>query len=156
MNTIQETALTVCVVLIGTELFARLVPKNSMLNYVRGLIFVILFLSAASAVSGLDFSLPPAGALTAEGNGELAEYLSHSYEDTVKTETRAYITGLLQTIEVTPKEIRIYTERNEEESISIKKITVITAYETDSARSKALLKNVVGKETVVEVKQDGA
>lgn len=155
MNAMRETVLTVCVVLIAIELFARLVPKTAMLNYVRGLIAVILLLSAVSTISGLDIRLPTAGELAADENSALNEYLSQNYEETVKRQAKNYLTGLLETIEVAPREIQIFTDKNTDGSIIITKIQIVAAYEVDRTRALALLKNVVGKETELEVKLHG-
>lgn len=156
MNTVQETALTVCTVLIGTELVGRLVPKNSMMKFVRGLVFIVLLLSAGAAIGKVDFQLTSPGSMAAFDNSELSEYLSQSYEDNVKQQVHTYIKGLLETIEVVPEEIQIYTNRDSADTITVERIVVVTTYETDKLRSKALLDNVVGEEIKVEVQLGGA
>lgn len=155
MNEVKSTVLTICVVLIAAEIIARLVPKNRMIGFVRSLIITLLLLSVLKPFVSAEIDLGTLGEETAP-NTELTDYVNESYEGAVQQEMSSYIAGLLQTIQVETKEIRVLTDIKDEASISIEKIEVTTRYESDRERAKALLESTVGKDLEVEVKSDGS
>ena len=56
MNTLKATVLTVCIFLVAAEIIARFCPKNEMINFIRGLISVLLLISAVSSLFHLDIN----------------------------------------------------------------------------------------------------
>lgn len=154
MNDIKAAVLTICIVLVGTELISRFAPKDKMVTFVRSLIVTILLISAVMSLRGIDLDLGIS--IDESGNEELNSYAQEQVDTAVKQQTGQYIEGLLQTIQIESKEILVFTDINDEGSILIEKVSVNVQYESDKDRALALLKNTVGSEFDVEVTANGS
>ncbi|WP_099203811.1 hypothetical protein [Scatolibacter rhodanostii] len=155
MNEIKGTILTVCVMLVATELISKIVPQNKMMGFVRSLMVTVILISVVSTWAGKDFEL----ATLAEDysqNEELEEYVNGQYESAAQQEISQYITGLLQTIQIESEKIEIFTDITADGSILIEKVSVTTRYASDKERARALLQNTVGNEFEVEVTANGS
>ena len=152
MSSITGTVLTICITVILTEVVARFSPKNNMISFVRALIFVLLFLSAIAGLFHMDVDFDWNANAGNSAGTELNEYLGDQYEQTVQRETSQYITGLLETIQLSAEEIEIKTDKQEDGSIIIQKITVTIWYEADRERTVAVLSGMMGNDIETEVK----
>ena len=151
---ISETLLTVCVVLAASEIVCRLITNNSALKFLRGLIVILMLCSML--LSFRDINMEDWGydkELITE-NDELSEYLNGSYQDSVQKESSAYITGLLKTVEIIPKNIEVFTDNADDGSIRIDKIQIAVKNDSDKARAAVLLGNIKEEGTDVEVYVD--
>lgn len=155
MNTIKETVLMVCIILIAVELICKIVPDNNMLTFVKGLVFVMLFISIISSITNLDLSLNVSKEGIDISDNELYQYVEEQYEDSAVTQTREYIEELLYSIDIEYKEIEIFTDKNEDSSILIEKVRVELVYKSDKDRAKALLEGALGEDVKIEVKISG-
>lgn len=155
MNTIKETVLMVCIILIAVELICKIVPDNNMLTFVKGLVFVMLFISIISSITNLDLSLNVSKEGIDISDNELYQYVEEQYEDSAVTQTREYIEELLYSIDIEYKEIKIFTDKNEDSSILIEKVRVELVYKSDKDRAKALLEGALGEDVKIEVKISG-
>lgn len=151
MSSITATVLTICITVILTEVVARFAPKNNMISFVRALIFVLLFLSAIAGIFRMDLDFDWDGSGTA-AETELGEYMGDQYEQAVQRDTVQYVTGLLQSIQLSAEEIDVKTDKHEDGSIIIQKITVTIEYEADRERTAAVLGGILGNEIETEVK----
>ena len=151
MNGVKETALTVCIVMVAIELIARFGPKNSMLNFVRGLVLLLLLVSGVASLFRLDLDLSLGQARVQEENRELVEYVEQQAELAVQEEWKRSVEGLLAIIQLEAKKIEVNTDIAEDSSIVLTKVTVAFAYETEAQRGKLLLEKAFGEETQVEV-----
>lgn len=151
MNGVKETVLTVCIVMIAIELITRFGPKNDMLNFVRGLIFLLLLVSGISSLFHLDIDFSLVQARAQEENTELVEYVERQTELAVQEEWKRAIKSLLAAIQLEAKKIDIKTDITEDSSIVLTKVTVTFAYETEAQRGKLLLEKAFGEEIQVEV-----
>ena len=152
MSSITGTVLTICITVILTEVVARFSPKSNMISFVRALIFVLLFLSAIAGVFHMDMDFDWTGNNGAAAETELNEYLGDQYEQSVQRETAEYVTGLLRTIQLSAEESEVMTDKHEDGSIIIQKITVTIKYEADRERTNAVLSGMMGNEIETEVK----
>jgi len=154
MNGIQETVMTICVLLIGTEILCKLIPENDMIKFVRGLVVLILLISSVSRISHAEFNLSLYEGETEE-NAELSEYISETYQEAIQTETENYIKGLLAAAEVESEQVDVFLNMEGEGQLEIEKITVLVKYEVDKNRTVSVLKNVLGEDILTEVKSGG-
>lgn len=152
MSSITATVLTICITVILTEVVSRFSTKNSMITFVRALVFVLLFLSAIAGFFHMDLDFDWNANAGGGAETELNEFLGDQYEQTVQKETAQYVTGLLSTIQLSAEEIEIKTDKHEDGSIIIQKITVTIQYEADRERTAAVLNGMMGNEIETEVK----
>lgn len=155
MNEIKGTVITICATVVVTEIICKLIPKNKMIIFVRSLLITTVFISGIYGLihQDIDFNFFSEQNVA---NEELTEYVEEQYQNAVQTDARQYIRGLLEKIQIEPKEIEVFTDINEDGSILIEKVSVTTSYESDRERAFALLKNTMGDEFDVEVKADGS
>lgn len=155
MNTLKATVLTICIFLVAAEVVARFCPKNEMINFIRGLISVLLLISAVTSLFHLDIHWNVAMDQAQEQQNELSGYIEDQVEDSAQRELEKSIRGLLATIDLKPEKIEIFTDITDVSSIVLTKVSATFFYESDARRADALLQNVLGEETEVEVKTDG-
>lgn len=152
MSSITYTILTICVVLVVSELICKYAPKNDALKFIGGLVAMVLMISVIAEFQKIEFK-----PLLSETEYELysessvMEYLDGEYQAAVQTETVAYIQGLLGSAEIYPKEIKVFTDKNEEGSILIEKIKINVGFESEVRRARALLSSVLKSEVETEV-----
>ena len=156
MNTLKATVLTVCIFLVAAEIIARFCPKNEMINFIRGLISVLLLISAVSSLFHLDINWNVAIDQAQEQQNELSGYVEEQMEDSAQRELEKSIRGLLATIDLKPEKIEIFTDITDESSIVLTKVSATFFYESDAQRADADLPTVLGEQSEVEVKADGA
>lgn len=150
MNGISQTVFTVCVVLVATELLCKLVAENHALKFVRGLVVVMLLLSALSSVGGME-SESFSRQIQPPENSELTNYLEECYQETVTAETRTYLEKILNTIDIDPLSVEVVTAGSQEEGITVEEVLVTVAYTVDQSRAEAVLKNLLGEFVDLEV-----
>ena len=156
MNTLKATVLTVCIFLVAAEIIARFCPKNENDQFYTG-----PDLSSSSDFCRqfpffhLDIHWNVAIDQAQEQQNELSGYVEEQMEDSAQRELEKSIRGLLATIDLKPEKIEIFTDITDESSIVLTKVSATFFYESDAQRADALLQNVLGEETEVEVKIDG-
>lgn len=155
MNTVVESVLTVCVVLISTELLRKFCPENQMVSFVGGLIALSLLLSAVGALLSLDVDVSLSGTKVQTQQEELTSYVEEQYDQAVQQDAQEYVEGLLASVGIEAKEIHIFTDRNEDGSIVLTEVTAVFAYPSEKERAKVLLQNVLGEDVRVTVETGG-
>lgn len=154
MDGVKESVLTICVVLVVTEIIVRVCPKNSMIHFVRALIVVVLLISAILGLFGGPLDFPAVQAMPE--NTELTEYVEQEYREAAETEINRSIISLLAVLEIKPKEIQVFTDINDSSGIVLTKVIVTVSFQEEAQRAKILLASSLGEETAVEVKTDGS
>ena len=86
---------------------------------------------------------------------ELVSYVEEQYDQAVQQDAKEYIQGLLAAGNVDAKEIRVSTDRNEENSIVLTEVAVWCSYPSQEERARALLQNTLGEEVQVTVRTGG-
>lgn len=155
MNRVLESVLTVCVVLITTELLRKFCPENHMVRFVGSLVALSLLISAVTALLSLDIDVSLSEVRVENQQEELVSYVEEQYEQAVEQDAKDYVKGLLASAGLEAKEILVLTDRNEEGSIVLTEVTAVFTYPSDQERAKALLQNVLGEEVRVTVESDG-
>lgn len=155
MNPVLESVVTICVILIATEVIGRFCPKNAMLQFVRALVAVVLLVSAAASLFSADLDLSLSQNRAESAQEELSGYLEEQYGKAASEEAKQSLEGLFAVAGLKAEKIEIFTDINEESSIVLTKVSAVFAYESDAQRAKALLQNTLGDEIEIEVKTDG-
>lgn len=154
MNTVMESVLTVCVVLISTELLRKFCPENHMVRFVGSLVALSVLISTVGTLLSVDVDFSLAGEQAQNQQEELASYVEEQYEQAAQQDWEEYIKGLLATAGIEAKEIRVLTDRNEEGSIVLTEVTAVFQYSTEEERARALLQNVLGEGIRVTVEAE--
>ena len=154
MNTVMESVLTVCVVLIATELLRKFCPENHMVRFVGSLVALSVLISTVGTLLSVDVDFSLAGEQTQNQQEELTSYVEEQYEQAAQQDWEEYIKGLLATAGLEAKEIRVLTDRNEEGSIVLTEVTAVFQYSTEEERARALLQNVLGEGIRVTVEAE--
>lgn len=155
MNKVLESILTVCVVLITTELLRKFCPENHMVRFVGSLMALSLLLSAVSTLLSLDIDVSLSGVRVENQQEELTSYVEEQYEQAAQQDAKDYIKGLFASAGLEAKEILVLTDRNEEGSIVLTEVTAVFTYPSDQERARVLLQNVLGEEVRVTVESSG-
>lgn len=154
MNTVMESVLTVCVVLISTELLRKFCTENHMVRFVGSLVALSVLISTVGTLLSVDVDFSLAGEQTQNQQEELTSYVEEQYEQAAQQDWEEYIKGLLATAGLEAKEIRVLTDRNEEGSIVLTEVTAVFQYSTEEERARALLQNVLGEGLRVTVEAE--
>lgn len=154
MNTVMESVLTVCVVLISTELLRKFCTENHMVRFVGSLVALSVLISTVGTLLSVDVDFSLAGEQTQNQQEELTSYVEEQYEQAAQQDWEEYIKGLLATAGIEAKEIRVLTDRNEEGSIVLTEVTAVFQYSTEEERARALLQNVLGEGIRVTVEAE--
>ena len=154
MNTVMESVLTVCVVLISTELLRNFCPENHMVRFVGSLVALSVLISTVGTLLSVDVDFSLAGEQTQNQQEELTSYVEEQYEQAAQQDWEEYIKGLLATAGIEAKEIRVLTDRNEEGSIVLTEVTAVFQYSTEEERARALFQNVLGEGIRVTVEAE--
>ena len=156
METMTQNAAVICGVMLAAELTARLCPKDKMLGFVKSLVVLTLLASGAAALLGAEWKLPPLPEAQQEGDSPLEHYVEDQMEQAAAEQWVAYLRGLLAAAGLEAKKILAEVDIGGESSIVLTKAGVRFRFESDAQRARALLENVLGPETAVEVTWDGA
>ena len=155
MNTVLKSVLTLCTVLIATELVRKFCPEDRMTRFVGSLVALSLLISAVGTVLSLDVEFSLSGVEVERQQEELSSYVEEQVEQAAQQDVQAYVEGLLATAGLEAKEILVLTDRNEEGSIVLTEVAAAFTYPSEGERAEVLLRNVLGEEVRVTVKTDG-
>lgn len=156
METMTQNAAAICGVILAAEAAARLCPKDKMLGFVKSLVILTLLASGAAALLGAEWDLTLPRAAPEEGGSQLEAYVENQMERAAAEQWEAYLRGLLAAGGLEAKKILAEVDIGGESSIVLTKAGVRFQYESDAQRARALLENVLGPETALEVTWDGA
>ncbi len=155
MNTVLKSVLTLCTVLIATELVRKFCPEDRMTRFVGSLVALSLLISAVGTVLSLDVEFSLSGVEVEKQQEELTSYVEEQVEQAAQQDVQTYVEGLLATAGLEAKEILVLTDRNEEGSIVLTEVAAAFTYPSEGERAEVLLRNVLGEEVRVTVKTDG-
>lgn len=155
MNTVLKSVLTLCTVLIATELVRKFCPEDRMTRFVGSLVALSLLISAVGTVLSLDVEFSLSGVEVEKQQEELSSYVEEQVEQAAQQDVQTYVEGLLATAGLEAKEILVLTDRNEEGSIVLTEVAAAFTYPSEGERAEVLLRNVLGEEVRVTVKTDG-
>lgn len=155
MNTVLKSVLTLCTVLIATELVRKFCPEDRMTRFVGSLVALSLLISAVGTVLSLDVEFSLSGVEVEKQQEELTSYVEEQMEQAAQQDVQTYVEGLLATAGLEAKEILVLTDRNEEGSIVLTEVAAAFTYPSEGERAEVLLRNVLGEEVRVTVKTDG-
>ena len=155
MNTVLKSVLTLCTVLIATELVRKFCPEDRMTRFVGSLVALSLLISAVGTVLSLDVEFFLSGVEVEKQQEELSSYVEEQVEQAAQQDVQTYVEGLLATAGLEAKEILVLTDRNEEGSIVLTEVAAAFTYPSEGERAEVLLRNVLGEEVRVTVKTDG-
>ncbi len=155
MNTVLKSVLTLCTVLIATELVRKFCPEDRMTRFVGSLVALSLLISAVGTVLSLDVEFSLSGVEVERQQEELSSYVEEQVKQAAQQDVQAYVEGLLATAGLEAKEILVLTDRNEEGSIVLTEVAAAFTYPSEGERAEVLLRNVLGEEVRVTVKTDG-
>jgi|GEM_PF-1448113 len=155
MSGIKETVTTVCITIIVTELIYKFCPQNSMVKFIKALIFVLIFASIISVITKTNFDFYVSNSVINIQGTQLSEYINGKYVEAANMEVAASVEKLLKTVDINAKKIEVFTDIAEDSSILLSRVVVEVKYETEGDRAKALLENALGDDTRVEVRIDG-
>ena len=151
MNTVLKSVLTLCTVLIATELVRKFCPEDRMTRFVGSLVALSLLISAVGTVLSLDVEFSLSGVEVEKQQEELSSYVEEQVEQAAQQD----VEKLLATAGLEAKEILVLTDRNEEGSIVLTEVAAAFTYPSEGERAEVLLRNVLGEEVRVTVKTDG-
>ena len=155
MNTVLKSVLTLCTVLIATELVRKFCPEDRMTRFVGSIVALSLLISAVGTVLSLDVEFSLSGVEVEKQQEELSSYVEEQVEQAAQQDVQTYVEGLLATAGLEAKEILVLTDRNEEGSIVLTEVAAAFTYPSEGERAEVLLRNVLGEEVRVTVKTDG-
>lgn len=155
MNTVLKSVLTLCTVLIATELVRKFCPEDRMTRFVGSLVALSLLISAVGTVLSLDVEFSLSDVEVEKQQEELSSYVEEQVEQAAQQDVQTYVEGLLATAGLEAKEILVLTDRNEEGSIVLTEVAAAFTYPSEGERAEVLLRNVLGEEVRVTVKTDG-
>ena len=155
MNTLLETALSVCGTLIATELLRRLCPENQSLRLVGSLIALVLLVSVVGTALSLPWELPLSSQEAASQQEELSSYLEEAYQQAAQEDGAAYVRGLLASAGIQAEELHVLTDTNAEGSIELTEVKALFLYPADVERARALLGNVLGQRVALTLSSAG-
>ena len=155
MNAVMESILTVCLVLIVTELLQKFCPEDQMTRFVGSLAVLAVTLSAVGSFVSLDVELPISQGETHRRQEELTSYVEEQMEGAAGEDLEAYVQGLLGTVGLQAKEIKVFTDRNEDGSIVLTEVAAVFQYPSQEEQARALLQNVLGEGVKVSVAAEG-
>ena len=155
MNTVLKSVLTLCTVLIATELVRKFCPEDRMTRFVGSLVALSLLISAVGTVLSLDVEFSLTGVEVEKQQEELSSYVEEQVEQAAQQDVQTYVEGLLATAGLEAKEILVLTDRNEKGSIVLTEVAAAFTYPSEGERAEVLLRNVLGEEVRVTVKTDG-
>ncbi len=156
MGSLLEGLPVLCLVLIATEVMARLCPQEKTVGFVQGLVAVTLLCSAVAALfsASWDFSLPQAQAEGAQAG--LVEYINGQYQSATEAELEKYLRGLLGAAGLQAKKIEVEVDITGDSRIVLAKVNAAFTYPVEQERAAALLRGVLGDTVEIEVTADGA
>ena len=140
MKPVLQSVLTLCTVLIATELLRKFCPEDRMTRFVGSLAALCLLISAVE---------------TENRQEELTSYVEEQVEEAARQDAQTYVKGLLAAAGLEAKEILVLTDRNEDGSIVLTEVAAAFAYPSEEERAEALLRNVLGEQVRVTVKTGG-
>ena len=149
MNAVMESILTVCLVLIVTEMLQKFCPEDQMTRFVGSLAVLAVILSAVGSFLSLDVELPISQGPSLRQQEELASYVEEQVEQAAVEDLEAYVQGLLA------KEIQVFTDRKEDGSIVLTEVAAAFQYPSQEEQARALLQNVLGEDVAVSVTVEG-
>lgn len=155
MSGFLGTVLAVCAALIAAELIARLCPENSTVQFVGGLVALILLVSAVANLLNMDVDLSFSGTQMARQEEKLTSYVEERLEDAAQSDGEAYVEGLLAVAGLQAEKIQVLTDRNDDGSIVLTEVAVLFYYPSDGERAQMLLENALGEEVTVTVETEG-
>lgn len=155
MSRVLESVLTVCVVLIATELLRRFCPEDRMVRFVGSLVALGLLVSMVGAVLRLEVDLSLPAAQAQRQQEELSSYVEEQYQQAARQDGEDYIRGLLAAAGLQAKEIRVLTDRTSDGSIVLTEVAAAFTYPSEGERARALLRNVLGQQVRVVVETAG-
>ena len=139
MSTVMSSILTVCLVLIATELLRKLCPEDRMVQFVAGLIALGMLLSLVGSLLSLDVDFSFSEKQAQRQQEDLTSYVGDQLEQALQQDAQEYVEGLLAAGGLQAKEIRVLTDRNEEGSIVLTEVAALFAYPSDGERARVLL-----------------
>lgn len=151
MNTVWESLFAVCAVLAATELAGCFCSKSAMVGFVRALVTLVVLLSAVSAFLSLDWDFSVPRDRAERSAEELTSYVDGQVERAAEEEMEKYLAGLLDAGGIQPEKMELSTDIREDGSIVLTKVSAVFTHASDAERAGALLRNVLGDETEVEV-----
>lgn len=155
MNAVLKSVLTLCTVLIATELLRKFCPEDRMTRFVGSLVALSLLISAVGTVLSINVDFSLSGVETEDRQEELTSYVEEQVEQAVQEDAQEYVEGLLGAAGLEAKEILVSTDRNEEGSIVLTEVAAAFTYPSEVERAKTLLQNVLGEEVRVTVETGG-
>lgn len=155
METITQNAALICGIMLTAEALARLCPKEKMLAFTKGLVILALLASSVSTFLHTDWDLNLPQTSGSETNPQLEAYVEDQIEAAAQEQWEAYLRGLLAAAGLEAKKIETTIDIGGESSIVLTKAAVCFRFESEAQRGKALLENVLGPETGIEVTWDG-
>ncbi len=93
MNAVMESILTVCLVLIVTELLQKFCPEDQMTRFVGSLAVLAVTLSAVGSLLSLDVELPISQESSLRQQEELASYVEEQVEQAAVEDLEAMCRG---------------------------------------------------------------
>ena len=155
MKPVLQSVLTLCTVLIATELLRKFCSEDRMTRFVGSLAALCLLISAVGTALSLDVDLSLSGVETENRQEELTSYVEEQVEEAARQDAQTYVEGLLAAAGLEAKEILVLTDRNEDGSIVLTEVAAAFAYPSEEERAEALLRNVLGEQVRVTVKTGG-
>lgn len=151
----MQDFIAVCAVLAAAELVARFCSPNVMVDFVRGLAVLVLLVSGISGLFSVDWDLARPEIQAEQSQEELSGYVSDQLEEAAREDVSQWVRGLLASAQIEAEKIVPEIDITEDGSIVLKKVSALFAYQSETERAGALLRNILGEETEVEVQTDG-
>ncbi len=155
MTSVLQSLVGICTVMAAAEAASRLCSENAMVKFVHSLAVLVLITSLFSSLPSVDWDLRQPMERAEAAGGDLTEYLEQETAETAGKELESYLDGLLRAANLTAEKIETFTDIGRDGSIELTKVKVSFRYASDAERAGALLRNVLGEETEVEVETDG-
>lgn len=154
-NNVLQDFIAVCVVLVATETIGRLCPKNSMLNFVRGLTVLVLLISTALPLFSAEWTASVPMQQSANAGEELSEYIQTEIMQAAESEFAEYLRGLLEAAGMKAEKIEVTTDIGDDGCIVLTKAKLVFKFENECERARVLLKTTLTDAVEVEVQTNG-
>ena len=142
-----------CGMMLVLEMAGRLAPKQKLVGFVKALAALVLLGTVAARLFSLEWE-PLLPETTAAENGELTAFLSGKAEDAAARDEEQYLKGLLAAAEIPVKKISVKAAILNDGRIHYTSVWASCSFESDAARARVLLAQMLEPETTVEVALD--
>ncbi len=151
MEQIKSLALTICVTAVATGIFSLLIPNNSFEKVMRFSVSLFFIIGIASPILSKDifsFSLdlsnlkppPEITAFKADTDNQFVNLAVSNIEKDIKAS--------LEQVDLDIKTVRVLVNQQENKTVSIDKVVIITGKDTTKAKEEEIITLVCSKLSV--------